>query len=102
MEGFIPQGFWSTLALMGMAVFFVFGVDLIFGAKLIRSVNHMVNKRFHVDQAIVNALADLKKKSDREFDVDQSLTQGWGRFVMSGLLFFGAAMLLLNVIPLFK
>src|SRR3989338_5987502 len=99
MTSFFPAGFWSTVALMGMVVFFVFGVDLLFGAKLMGSLSKIVNKKYQVDRTIENALIELKKVSDREFDLDSSLMRGWGRFVMSGLLFFGAVMIMGNILP---
>jgi hypothetical protein len=82
-----------------MIVFFVFGVDLMFGARLVRFLSETANRKFQVDQAIIHALHELKKASDREFDVDSSLIRGWGRFVVSGLLFFGAVMILVNLLP---
>ncbi len=99
MSDFFPQGFWSTVATIGMVVFFVFGVDLLFGSKLISALSRVVNKKYQVDQVVVHALDELKKMSDREYDMERTLLHGWGRFVMSGLLLFGAAMILLNVLP---
>jgi len=102
MTSFFPVGFWSTVALMGMILFFIFGVDLLFGAKLMRFLSKIVNKKYQVDRTIENALMELKRVSDREFDLDSSLMRGWGRFVMSGLLFFGAVMIMVNVLPRIK
>jgi hypothetical protein len=99
MENFFPPGFWKTVATLGMIVFFAFGVDLLFGARFVSFISVTLNKKFHVDQAIVQALNDLKKKSDREFDVDRSIMHGWGRFVMGGLLIFGGAFVLLSLLP---
>lgn len=99
MSDFFPPGFWSTVATVGMVVFFIFGVDLLFGSKLVSALSRVVNKRYQVDQAVVQALQELKKMSDREFDMEHALLHGWGRFVMSGLLLFGAALILLNVLP---
>ncbi len=102
MAEFFPPGFWSTVCVIGMVVFFLFGVDLLFGAKVMIRISRTLDKKFHVDQAIMQALEDLKRRSDKEFNVDRSLMHGWGRFVMSGLLFFGALMILLNIMPVFK
>ncbi len=99
---FFPDGFWSTTALLGMIVFCVFGVDLLFGAKLISLLSKSANRKFHVDQNILNALRELKNVSDREFDVEHSLIRGWGRFVLSGLLFFGAVMIFINLLPIIR
>jgi hypothetical protein len=96
---FFPQGFWASLAAIGMVVFLVFGVDLLFGARLMSSVSRTLNRQFHVDEILMRALQELKRTSDREFDVETSILRGWGRFVMSGLLLFGAVLLLMNVIP---
>ena len=96
---FFPHGFWSSVVTLGMVVFIVFGVDLLFGARLMAVVSRILNKQFHVDRMIMNALQELKKTSDREFDVETSILRGWGRFVMSGLLIFGAVLLLTKVIP---
>jgi hypothetical protein len=99
MPNFFPPGFWKTVAELGMLIFFIFGVDLLLGARLVRFLNGSLNKRFQVDQQIINALQDLKKRSDKEFDVDNSLMHGWGRLVMIGLLLFGAALIFLSVLP---
>jgi hypothetical protein len=99
MSDFFPPGFWSGVATLGMVIFVVFGVDLLFGAKLMAKISKMVNKRIQVDRMVIAALEELKKTSDREFDLEHSILRGWGRFVMSGLLFFGAALLLINVVP---
>ena len=85
-----------------MMVFVVFGVDLIFGSKLISRMSRVVNRKIQVDQAVVHALQELKKASDREFDMEHALLHGWGRFVMSGLLLFGAGLIMLNLLPLLK
>ena len=102
MVNFFPDGFWPTVALIGTGIFFVFGVDLLFGAKFMRFLGTLVNKKYQVDQAIVNVLQELKKVSDREYDVEQSLMYGWGRFVLSGVLFFSAIMLVVHLLPRLK
>ena len=102
MVDFFPPGFWKTVAMMGMIVFFVLGVDMLLGARLVIFLNRTVNKRFNVDGLLTQALAELKKTSDREFDIDRSIMKGWGRFVMSGLLLFGGAILLMSVLPNLK
>jgi hypothetical protein len=99
MGEFFPQGFWPAVATIGMVLFLVFGLDLLFGAKLILGMSRVVNKKFQFDQIVVHALEELKKASDREYDMEGPLLKGWGRFVISGLLLFGALMLFLNVIP---
>ena len=102
MDNFFPPGFWRAVAMVGTIVFFVFGVDLLFGARFVSFLSNAVNRKFHVDQVVVQALTDLKKTSDKEFDVDHSLMHGWGRFVMSGLLIFGAAVILMLLLPHLK
>lgn len=99
MVEFFPPGFWKTVAMLGMILFFILGADLLAGARLTSFLSRTLNRRYQVDQAIAKVLANLQKSSDREYDVDRSMLAGWGRFVISGLLFFGAAMLLLNVMP---
>ena len=99
MENFFPPGFWKTLALLGMVLFFALGVDLMLGARFIKGLNNFLNKKFRVDEAVVEALTEFKRKSDKEFDLDKSLMRGWGRFVMSGLLIFGAALILMLLLP---
>ncbi len=99
MINIFPPGFWSTTALLGVVLFFVLGVDLLFGARLILSLSKTANRKFHIDQIIINALVELKKGSDREFDVELSLLHGWGRFVMGGLLFFSAFLIAVNLLP---
>ena len=98
----IPSGFWSTMAFIGMLICLVFSIDLLLGAKLMRFLGLVVNRKYHVDQNISHALQELEKASDREYDLDATLLSGWGRVVMSGLLFVGAIMLLINVIPKVK
>lgn len=99
MINIFPPGFWSTTATIGMVIFFVLGVDLFFGAKIMSFLSSRLNKSFQVDKMIMHALEDLKNTSDKHFDVDKSLVSGWGRFVMGGMLLFGACTLLLQVIP---
>ena len=102
MDGFFPIGFWPSVAMVGVIICVVSAVDLMFGARLLRFLGNSVNKKYHVDKPIVSALEGLKKASDREFDVDSTLTRGWGRFVMSGFLLAGAVMLAINVLPKIK
>ncbi len=99
MEIFFPAGFWSTVAILGMVVFFVLGLDLFFGAKLMIFISARMNKSFQMDKIILQALEDLKSTSDKKFDIDRSLTQGWGSFVMGGLLLFGAFMIMVYLLP---
>lgn len=99
MNNFFPPGFWKMVAEIGMVVFFVLGVDLLVGSRLVTHMSRTMNKKFHVDQIVVHALEALKKNSDKEFDVDHSLLHGWGRFVMSGLLLFGGALILFSLLP---
>ncbi len=99
MANFFPPGFWSTVATIGMIVFFVLGLDLFFGAKLMTFLSAKLNKSFQVDKIIMRALEDLKSTSDKHFDVDKSIIQGWGRFVMGGMLLFGAALIFLQILP---
>ena len=99
MVQFIPPGFWKTVAMMGMALFFVLGVDMLLGAKMVMFLSKTVNRKFNVDKTLMQALTELKKTSDKEFDVDKSLLYGWGRFVMSGLLIFGGAVILTSLLP---
>jgi hypothetical protein len=99
MANFFPPGFWSTTATIGMVVFFILGLDLFFGAKLMSFLSAKLNKSFQVDKIIMHALEDLKSTSDKHFDVDKSIIQGWGRFVMGGMLLFGAGSILLQILP---
>ena len=94
-----PPGFWPGVAMLGMIIFIVFGVDLLFGAKFMFFASRIVNKKIRIDDIVIHALQELKKTSDREFDMERSLLHGWGRFVVSGLLFFGAALILFSILP---
>ena len=96
---FFPAGFWPAVAMVGMVLFLVFGADLLFGSKLVTFLGRVANRKIQVDQLIIQALSNLKKASDKEFDMDKNLLYGWGRFVLSGLLFFGAALILINLLP---
>ncbi len=102
MVNFFPEGFWKTVAMIGMVLFFIFGLDVLLGARLVSFLNKVTGRRFHVDQAMVRALSDIKKTVDREYDVEHSMLRGWGRFVVSGSLFLGAALILLVLMPLLK
>ena len=102
MVNYFPPGFWKALAMSGMAVFFVLGVDMFLGARIVTFISKTVNKKFNVDRILVQALSELKRTSDKEFDLDRSLMHGWGRFVMSGLLIFGGAIILMSVLPNLK
>ena len=102
MANFFPAGFWPAVAVTGTIIFLVFGADLMFGAKLIRFLSTFANRKYQVDQVIVNALHEIKKVSDREYDVEHSMTKGWGRFVMGGILFFSAALVLTQLLPRLK
>ena len=99
MDNFFPPGFWKTVAMIGMVVFFILGVDMFLGARMVIFLSKIFNRKFSVDQIMVQALTELKKTSDKEFDVDRSLMSGWGRFVMSGLLVFGGAIILVLLLP---
>ena len=99
MDNFFPPGFWKTVAMSGMVVFFVLGADLLLGARLVVFLGKTCNKKFSVDAFLIKALAELKKTSDKEFDCESSLLHGWGRFVLSGLLFFGGAVILMSLLP---
>ena len=101
MSEFFPQGFWPAVIMSGMVVFVVFGVDLLFGAKLVLGMSRTVNKAFHVDAVVIRMLESLKKVSDQEYDVETTLLKGWGRFIAGGVL-IGAAFLLFNLLPSVK
>ncbi len=102
MTDFFPQGFWAGVAIVGIAIFIVFGTDLIFfKARFVTNVSRFVNKSFHVDEAVIRLLENLKKTSDRQFDVEHTLLHGWGRFVAGGVL-IGAAFVLFNLLPVLK
>ena len=99
MVNYFPPGFWRTVATTGMVIFFVFGVDMFLGARMVMFLSKTVNRTFNVDRMLMQALTELKKTSDKEFDLDRSLMHGWGRIVMGGLLIFGGMILLLSVLP---
>ena len=98
-KDFFPPGFWKTVAMSGTVVFFAMGVDLLFGARGMAFLGRMVNKKFHVDQIVVQALDTIKKNSDKEFDTERSLMGGWGRLLVSGVLIVGSAMMLILLVP---
>ena len=99
MVEFFPPGFWKAVAWAGMGVFFVLGADILLGSRLVIFMSRFMNLKFHFDQIVVKALSDLKKNSDKEFDVEAPMLKGWGRFIVSGVLFFGAAIMLVKLIP---
>ena len=102
MENFFPHGFWPSVVMMGMALFLVFGLDLIFfKARMVSGLSQYMNKSFHVDQMVIRMLESLKRASDREFDTEPSLLRGWGRSVC-GVALIGAAFLLFNLLPSLK
>ena len=99
MTEFFPEGFWKAVAMIGMMVFFVLGVDLLLGARLMIFLGRTLNRSFQVDQVIVKILTSLKHNSDRQYDMDRPMLNGWGRFVVSGILFFGAIIILMQLLP---
>ncbi len=102
MVGFFPPGFWKAVVMVGMVLFFVLGLDLLLGSRLIIFLSQTFNRKFHVDQVVVQALSDLKKTSDKEFDVDPALIRGWGRFILGGLLFFCVILMWMVLMPRLK
>ena len=102
MVNIFPPGFWRGVVMIGMTLFFVLGVDLVLGARLVIFLSRTMNRKFLYDQFIVKALSDLKKGSDKEFDVEHSMMYGWGRIVMGGLLLFGGALILMSLLPRLK
>ena len=102
MGDFFPHGFWMSVAMFGMVSFFLFGVDLlVFKARMVVGLSRFVNKSIHVDQMVIRMLEGLKRASDREFDMEQSLLGGWGRSVC-GIVLIGTAFLLYNLLPSLK
>ena len=99
MVSFFPPGFWKTVAMMGMTIFFIFGVDMFLGARMVMFLSKVANRTFNVDKVLMQALSELKRTSEKEFDLDRSLMHGWGRIVMGGLLLFGGAIILMSVLP---
>ena len=102
MADFFPQGFWISVSIVGIVIFLLFGTDLLlFKARFSTSVGRLVNKSFHVDEIVIRTLEGLKKASDHEFNIENSLLGGWGRFVVGAVL-IGAAFLLYNLLPSLK
>ena len=95
----ILTDFIRNMAISGMAIFFIFGVDLALGGRFIGFLNKFLNRRYDVDGAIANTLNKLKQGIDKEINTDSSLSTGWGRFVLSGLLIFGGLFMMLSVLP---
>ena len=103
MDGFFPQGFWMNVAAIVMVAFLLFGVDLlIFKARLVTGLSRIVNKSFHVDQALIRMLEGIKRASDREYDMEQPLLRGWGRGACGAVLIGAAFLLLYNLLPSLK
>lgn len=93
------SGFWKAVATSGMVIFFIFGLDLMLGGRLITALNKFLNRKYEVDKALVNVLKKVREGTDREFNTDRSLMNGWGRFVMAGLLVFGGLFILISILP---
>jgi hypothetical protein len=99
MSDFFPTGFWPGMAMFWMAVFFLFGIDLIvFKARFAIGLGQYVNKKVHVDSLVVRMLEALKKGSDTEVMKDSAFLRGWGRFVAGGVL-VTAAFLVFRILP---
>ncbi len=99
MADFFPPGFWRGAVLITMCVFSVLGVDMLLGSRLMLFMGHTMNKKIHIDDLVVNALAAFKKKSDREFDTERSLLHGFGRLVVSGILFVSVYLMFSLLLP---
>ena len=102
MVDFFPPGFWKVTAMVGMIVFFIVGLDLLLGARLVSFLGQTMNRKFHIDPTVVKALSDLKENSDKEFDTERTLLHSWGRFIASGVLFFCALLMMTVLIPRLK
>jgi hypothetical protein len=98
-QDLFPVGFWKMIATTGIFICFILALDLLMGAKLLTTLGRSMNKKFHVDQMVVKALEEIQKKSNLEYDTENSLTRGWGRFALSGVLFLGGAMMLMLLVP---
>jgi hypothetical protein len=98
-QDLFPPGFWKTVASTGTFVCFFLALDLLLGARVLNFLGRTMNKKFHVDQIVVRALNELKRKSDTEFDTENGLTRGWGRFALSGVLLVGGTMMLFLLVP---
>jgi hypothetical protein len=99
MADFFPPGFWRAAVWLAMAVFSVLGVDMLFGSRLMLFMSQTMNKKIHIDQMVVSALAAFKDKSDREFDTERSLLYGFGRVVVSGILFVSVFLMFSLLLP---
>ena len=102
MADFFPPGFWRVITIVGSAIVFSVGVDLLLGARLVSFLSQTMNRKFHVDPTVIKALSDLKENSDKEFDTERTLLHGWGRFVASGVLLFCAVLMVTALIPRLK
>ncbi len=99
MADFFPPGFWRAAVWLAMVVFTVLGVDMLFGSRLMLSMGRTMNKKIHIDQLVVNALAAFKDKSDREYDTEKSLLHGFGRIVVSAILFVSVFLMFSMLLP---
>ncbi len=99
MADFFPPGFWRVAVLATMCVFSILGVDMLLGSRLMLFLGQTMNKKIHIDELVVNALATFKQKSDREFDTERSLLHGVGRFVVSGILFVSVYLMFSLLLP---
>jgi hypothetical protein len=99
MADFFPPGFWKGAVMILMCVFSVLGLDMLCGSRLMLFMGHTMNKKIHIDDLVVNALATFKKKSDREFDTEKSLLHCLGRLVVSGILFVSVYLMFSLLLP---
>ena len=99
MVDIFPPGFWKVTVIAAMAVFSIVAMDLLFGSRLIGWLSQTMNKKIHIDQIVVNALASLKKSSDQEFNMEGALLRGTGRFVASAILFLCVYLMLAFLLP---
>lgn len=99
MDGFFPPGFWKVAVWLTMALFTVLALDMLFGSRLMLFMGRTMNKKIHIDQVVVNALAAFKNRSDREFDTEKSLLHGSGRMVVSAILFISVFLMFSLLLP---
>ena len=99
MPDIFPPGFWKVTVMASMAVFSIVGMDLLFGSRMVTWMSRTMNKKVHIDQLVVNALASLKKSSDLEFNMESTLLRGAGRIVASGILFLCVYLMFAFLLP---
>src|SRR5262245_17225168 len=84
----------TNLVVFMIVVFTIVGVDLLFGASLIKGISQLFNRKVDVDNVVIKRLSSIRLQGEREVvRIDEKTLQGRLRIFLAALLLLPAAML---------